>query len=193
MLPSLLLASALWSPLAAAGDVRVVTAAPVEVHLNGVPVVRTDAAGEVTLRDVEPGERVFVVHRAGGQQRVPVKVPAAGAVRLDIGLDGATTDSPGAAERPDAGPPTVTLVAAAGQRFSIVVDGARLGEVAPDAPLRLADLEPGVHAVQVRSTDQLTIWARGRLTLEPGDRIELHCEEGRMVRASGRDGAWKAR
>lgn len=191
---SLLLPLALLlSPPARAGDVRVVTATPVEVELNGLPVVRTEAPGEVTLRDVQAGERLFVVKRGDRSERVAVRVPEAGVVRLDIGLTDATTDSPGQAKRPDAGPPMVAISAAAGQRFSVVVDGARVGQATPESPLLLEALGPGEHAVQIRSEDHLTIWARGQLVLEAGDRVELACEEGRMVRATGRDGAWKPR
>lgn len=187
--------SCLFALLASAhaGDVLVVTAVPVEVELNGLPVVRTDAAGEVTLRDVQSGERTFIVNRGDRREPVAIKVPEVGQVRLEVGRDEAKTDSPGDAKPPDAGPPVVAIVAATGQRFSLLIDGESMGVAAADAPLLLDALAPGEHQVEVRSEDRLTIWAKGVIRLQPGDRIELACEEGRMVRASGRDGAWKDR
>ena len=189
----LLLSSLSWTAPAAAGDVRVVTSVPVQLELNGAPVVRTDAAGEVTLRDVEPGERSFVVKRSDGEVPVVVRVPAAGEVRIDVSVDSVETDSPAAVGVRDARPPVVVVRAATGQRFSVVVGGARLGAAAEDAPLVLEGLGPGQHEVQIRSEDDLTIWARGVLMLEGGDQLQLDCEEGRIVRATGRDGAWKPR
>ena len=189
----LLLSSLHWTAPALAGDVRVVTSVPVQVELNGAPVVRADAAGEVTLRDVEAGERTFVVKRAGGDASVAVRVPAAGAVRIDISADAVETDSPAAVAPVDAAPPVVVFQAAEGQRFSIVVAGARLGVASGDAPLVVEGLGTGRHEVQIRSEDHLTIWARGVLILEGGDQLQLDCEEGRIVRATGRDGAWKPR
>lgn len=189
----LLLSSLHWTAPARAGDVLVVTSVPVQVELNGAPVVRTAAAGEVTLRDVEAGERTFVIKRAGSEANVAVRVPAAGAARIDISADAVETDSPAAVKPVYAAPPVVVFRAAAGQRFSIVVAGARLGVAAGDAPLVLEGLGSGQHEVQIRSEDHLTIWSRGVLSLQAGDRLELECEEGRMVRAAGRDGAWKTR
>lgn len=193
MLASILICLLAFPTPALAGDVLVVTAVPVEVELNGLPVVRTDAAGEVTLRDVEGGEREFVVNRGDRREPISVTVPELGQVRLDIGRESTTTDSPGQARRPDAGPPVVAVVAAAGQRFSLLVDGERVGIATPHAPLVLDALAVGDHTVQVRSEDNLTIWARGVIQLQPGDRIELACEEGRMVRPSGREGVWRHR
>ena len=183
----------LWTAPAFAGDVRVVTSVPVEVELNGVPVVRTEAAGEVTLRDVEPGEREFVVQRDDGQERLMVRVPAAGEVRIEVGQGGATTDSPGQAAPEDATPPVVAFRAVSGQRFAVVLGGARVGVASADTPLVIEGLAPGRHEVEIRSEDHLTIWARGSLSLMGGDHVDLSCEEGRMVRASGRDGVWKDR
>lgn len=193
MFAALLLPALALCPPAAAGDVLVVTTVPVEVELNGLPVARTDAAGEVTLRDVQAGERRFVVNWGDRRQPVPVMVPELGQVRLDIDRSSAQTDSPGEATAPDLPPPIVAVVAAGEQRFSLLVDGRRVGIASGDAPLLLDDLVPGDHEVQVRSEDDQTIWARGQLRLQAGDRIELSCEEGRMVRATGRDAAWKSR
>ena len=189
----LLFLSLSWTAPALAGDVRVVTSVPVQLELNGAPVVRTDAAGEVTLRDVEAGERSFVVKHPGGESLVAVRVPAVGEVRIEVSADAVKTDSPAALGLPDAAPPVVVFQSATAQRFSVVVAGARLGVAGGDAPLVLEGLGPGQHEVQIRSEDHLTIWARGVLSLQLGDRLELDCEEGRMVRATGRDGAWKAR
>ena len=129
--------SCLFALLASAhaGDVLVVTAVPVEVELNGLPVVRTDAAGEVTLRDVQSGERTFIVNRGDRREPVAIKVPEVGQVRLEVGRDEAKTDSPGDAKPPDAGPPVVAIVAATGQRFSLLIDGESMGVAAADAPL----------------------------------------------------------
>ena len=65
--------------------------------------------------------------------------------------------------------------------------------LAADQVLNLDDLGPGEHLVQFRSADYQTIWAKGALTLQVGDQVELFVEEGRMVTSTGRAGTWKPR
>lgn len=183
---------ALLAP-AHAGDLLLKTTEPVSVELNGLPVARALAPGEVTLSDVEPGTLRFVVVRGDGRrQPVGVKMPVAGTVTLEVDATTVVTDSP--APLDDAsGPPKLTIRAAPGQRFGVLVDGARSGVAAPDAPLVLDALDIGAHTIQIRSEDHLTIWAKGEADLQPGDVLELYVEEGRLVRPTGREGAWKAR
>jgi hypothetical protein len=189
----LALALALQASPARAGDLLLKTTEPVRVELNGVPVARALAAGEITLTDVEPGTLRFEVVRGDGRrQPVDVEMPVAGTVTLSVDAVSASTDSPAPADEA-AGPPQVTIRAAAGQRFLVMLDGEPAGTATDEAPLVLAAPSVGAHALQIRSVDRLTIWARGELELVEGDVIELLVEEGRLVRPSGREGAWNAR
>jgi hypothetical protein len=56
----------------------------------------------------------------------------------------------------------------------------------------LSELGPGTHSVEIRTEDNLVIWARGVVELKPGDQIVLMLSEGRPVTANGRTGAWRA-
>jgi hypothetical protein len=177
-----------------AGDVVVSSTVSADIQVHGTSIARLSTAGSLTLSDMDPGTYTFVVVRSTGEKvSVPIRVPALGSATLDIGVATATTDSPGDAEVVAAGPPTVAIRGAAGQRFAVLVDGARRSVLAADQVLQLDDLGPGEHLVQFRSSDYQTIWVRGALILQAGDQVELFVEEGRMVTASGRAGAWKPR
>ena len=188
---SLLLAAS-WGSAAHAGTVVVQTTVATEVSLDGLPVVRTYGPGTVSLPDIPAGEQRFTVFRDGRGLPVTVRVPESGRVRLMVGQQEVTTDTPPPAPA-DAGPPPVLeLRGKAGQRFSVILDGERLAVLGPDRPLRLETLEAGPHRIEFRSPDNLTIWARGSLDLRPGDDVALSVAEGLPVEAFGRADAWQA-
>lgn len=175
--------------VASAGTVRVETTVATEVRMAGVPVVKTYSAGTVSLPDVEAGQHAFEVFRFGKARSITVDVPETGTVRLMVGEESLTTDTPPA--DPSANAPVVRLKATTGQRFSILVDGKRSALLHADRPLMFDHLPPGAHELEVRSIDNLTIWARGTLDLQPGDELELIVAEGRLPEVFGRAEAWR--
>ncbi len=173
-----------------AGTVRVETTIAAEVYMNGIPVMTTYGAGTVSIPDMPAGVHTLEVFRFGKPRNINISVPETGTVRLLIGEDTLTTDTPPA---DGATPPTVRLVATPGQQFSILVDGKRVAVLQADLPLALDHLGPGTHSLEVRSADNLTIWVRGTLDLEPGDDLRLTLTEGRLPELFGRAEAWRPR
>ena len=161
--------------------------------LDGLPVVRTYGAGSVSLPDVAAGPQKLVVYRNGDAQTIEVEVPDQGRVRLLVGAESLETDRPPAlgdaeAEGP---PPVLELRGAKGQRFSVILDGRRHSVLGPDRPARLEGLDVGPHSIELRSADNLTIWARGTVDLQLGDEVALGIQEGRPVEVFGRADAWQ--
>ena len=184
------LAAILWTAgPSEAGTVRVETTVATEIRLATIPVVKTYGAGTVSLPDVAAGLQEFEVYRYGKARSIRVDVPETGTVRLLVGEDTLTTDTP---PTPDAAEhPKVRLTAAPGERFSILVNGDRVALLHDDQPLLLDALPPGNHRLEVRSIDNLTIWTRGTLSLEPGDDLQLKISEGRLPEVFGRAEAWR--
>ena len=87
--------------------------------------------------------------------------------------------------------PVVQIKASEGQRFSVILDGKPVGIVGFESPMTLTDLAPGRHTAEFRTEDNLVIWARGILQLNPTDELVLTLSEGRPVMATGRTGAWR--
>ena len=172
-----------------AGTVRVETTVATEVRMAGVPIVKTYSAGTVSLPDVAPGLHDFEVYRYGKARSISIEVPETGTVRLMVGEDTLSTDTPPPAESTTA--PVVQLKATTGQRFSILVDGKRSALLHADRPLMFDHLGPGAHEIEVRSIDNLTVWTRGTLDLQPGDELQLVIAEGRLPEVFGRAEAWR--
>ncbi len=181
----------LLGSVAQAGTVRIETEVPIEVTLKGLPVAKSYSAGVVSLSNVDAGEHELQVWRDGKAEAVRLTVPEQGEVRLLVGAANlSVVDASGVTVADGPAPTVVVSVDDAGQRFALVVDGERQGLVLAGSPLELADLAPGVHAIEVRSDDHLTIWARGQLELRPGDAIAVKLYRGRMPEVFGRAGAW---
>ena len=187
MAPPLVLALAVHT----AGTVRVETTVATEVQLEGLPVVKTYGPGSVSLPDVEAGVHAFEVFRYGSSRSITVQVPAEGTVRLLIGEESVTTDTPPQTQQGSS--PVVRLEASSGQRFSIVVDGKRVALLHPGQPVLLESLGLGHHDLQIRSIDNLTVWSRGSLELMPDDDLRITVTEGRLPEVFGRPEAWRPR
>lgn len=183
---------ALAAPVAQAGTVVVQTTVAVEVQLDGLPVLNTYGPGTVSLPDVPAGSRAFTVYRGGTGHPVEVQVPDVGRVRLMVGADEISTDTPPPVDDSAGPPPVLELRGKKGQRFSVILDGKRVAVLGPDRPLRLEELGVGSHRLELRSPDNLTIWARGTVDLRLGDDLALSIAEGRPVEAFGRPEAWQA-
>ena len=188
-LPALLFA--VLAP-ALAGTLVVETTLATEVSLGGLSVVRTYGPGTVTVPDVEAGVHALTVHREGEAAVLEVRVPAEGRVRLLVSADRLEIAERPAAAVPTEGPaPAVELRPEPGQRFTVILDGKRVAVMGPSSPLRLEDLGPGEHRLELRTIDNTTVWARGLLVLQPGDEVSLAVAEGKPVQVFGRAEAWQ--
>lgn len=175
-----------------AGTVNIETEVPIEVTMKGMPVAKSYSAGTVSLESVEPGQHELQVWRQGKAAAVVVEVPETGAVRLLVGADSlSVVGEDGTALAAGPAPKLTVQVDEAGQRFFLVIDGEPAGLVLAGTPLELGTLAAGPHAIEVRSEDRLTVWARGTLELRAGDAIVMKLHHGRMPEVFGRAGAWK--
>lgn len=181
---------ATWLTAATAGTVRVETSVATEVRQAGVPVVKIFGPGTVRQPEVDAGPQAFEVFRYGRPRAIVVDVPATGTVRILVGEDTLTTDTP-PAPAPDAAPPKVLLRAADGQRFSILIDGERTALLHAGQPLLLDGLEAAGHSLEVRSIDNHTIWSKGTLDLKAGEELQITIAEGRLPEVFGRAEAWR--
>lgn len=189
VLPGLGLVALVHAGLAHAGTVRVETTVATEVRLSGLPVVKTYGPGTVSLPAVDPGLHDFEVFRFGKARSIQIDVPEDGTVRLMVGEDSLTTDTPPVLDTSNT--PKVRLEASSDERFSVIVDGQRTALLHAKRPLLLDTLPPGPHALEIRSVDNLTVWARGTLDLRPGDDLRLAVSEGRLPEVFGRAEAWR--
>ena len=160
--------------------------------LDGLPVVRTYGPGSVSLPDVAAGPQKLVVYRNGDAQTIEVEVPDQGRVGSSWGGVPGDGSSSGLGDAEAEGPPPVLeLRGAKGQRFSVILDGRRHSVLGPDRPARIEGLDVGPHSIELRSADNLTIWARGTVDLQLGDEVALGIQEGRPVEVFGRADAWQ--
>lgn len=182
---AILLAAPAW-----AGTLLIETQVAAEVQTGGLTLAHTYGPGRVSVPDIAAGTKVFDVYRSGNHQAIEIEVPETGRVRLLVGTETLLTDTP--PESPaDAAPPVLELRAVQGEKFSLILNGERKGVFSSHEPIRVADLGPGEHTLELRTTDNLTVWVRGSLSLRPGDEVVVQAAEGRMVEVYGRTGVWK--
>lgn len=172
--------------LARAGDLVVDAALPTELRASSDTLVQTLAPARVRLTGLKDGPLMLDVVAGGRSRQVQVEVPQQGAVGLKVTASGATVE---AATTP-ATPPLVELRVVSGDRFAVLLDGARLLTLTARTPVILEGLTAGEHALEIRSADLLTIWARGTLDLRAEDRVRIGAAEGRRLDVFGRTGVW---
>ena len=172
-----------------AGTVLIETDGAMEVQHGGVTIARATGPGTLNLGEMAAGPAVLTVIREGKSPvETTVNVPEEGHASLT--LKGKTLSVDGTAHEIDElPPPVVVLRGAEGQRFSVIIDGKRRGVL--NGELAIEDLKPGVHTLEFRTEDNLVIWARGRLDLQPADTVSLTISEGRTVEVGGRTSAWQ--
>ena len=88
----------------------------------------------------------------------------------------------------DAPPPVVIFRPIGGQTFSIILGGKTRTTITEDTIID--HWGPGIHPLEVRSADNLTIWARGELELTAGQSLVINLEAGRPLDVQGAAGAW---
>ncbi|MEL6342589.1 MAG: hypothetical protein AAFV53_05615 [Myxococcota bacterium] len=181
------------SSLVFAGTVELQTTLPIDVRLDGTDAARTYGASTVQLTDVAAGEHTLTVFRAGVPEDLTVQVPTTGVVTVFISADALRLAAPVITIAPErTEPPKVVFQARGGDSFLVRIDGDDGQLLAPGVELKLDDLPAGPHALEITRPDQLVVWVRGTLTLQPGDQLQVLVEEGRMIQVFGRQGAWKA-
>ena len=90
----------------------------------------------------------------------------------------------------DAPPPMVIVRPVEGQSFSLILNGQTRTAITEETVID--HWGPGVHTLEVRSGDNLTVWARGDLTLAAGQSVVIRLEAGRPLDAQGAEGVWRS-
>ncbi len=183
------LASIMLYPSAIAGTVSLETDAPVEVQFGETTIGRMTVPGTLELGELAPGPTTLRLVREGHlPMEAKLDVPLSGVTTMK--LEGSTLSIEGTISTMEPlANPLVILKPAENQGFTIVID--RTDRRSFDSDTVIDDLSPGTHRIEIRSADQLLIWARGTLRLSPGDTVALRIEEGRMVQAEGTADAWQ--
>lgn len=171
-----------------AGVILIETDGPMEVQHGGVTIGRASGAGSLSLGEMAAGPAILTIVREGKNPlQTTVNVPKEGAATLVLKDDTVTVD--GATHALDELPPPVLVLRAGeGQRFSVIIDGKIHGVL--EGEKAIEDLDVGRHSIEFRTEDNLVIWARGHVDLQPNDAVALIVTEGRMVQTEGRSDAW---
>ena len=172
-----------------AGVVLIETDGPMEVQHGGVAIGRASGAGSLSLGEMTPGPTILTIAREGkAPLQTTVTVPKEGTATLVLKGDTLTVD--GATHSLDELPPPVLVLRAAeGQRFSVIIDGKVHGTLEGEEAIE--NLDVGRHSIEFRTEDNLVIWARGHVELQPNDALALIVTEGHMVQTEGRSEAWQ--
>jgi len=186
---NLLFLSLIFSQAATAGEVVLTTDTSVVVNRDGVTIARAAGPGQLSLGEFPPGKSMLQFVRTQARPvEAEINVPISGV--LNLSLDGDTLNTQlGSQALTNGTPPIVVFRPQGDQKFSVVVNDTK--RVAVNSEKALEDLGAGIHRLEVRSADNLTIWAKGSLSLQPGDTIVLDLEAGRTVTALGHEKAWK--
>jgi hypothetical protein len=173
---------------ALAGTVLIETDGPMEVQHGGVTIGRASGTGSLSLGELAPGPTVLTVVREGKSPlQTTVDVPKEGIATLT--LKGNTLSVDGTTHAlEELPPPVLVLRAAEGQRFSVIIDGKIHGLL--EGEWAIEDLSVGQHTIEFRTEDNLVIWAKGQVQLQPSDALALIVSEGHTVEAEGRTDAW---
>ena len=173
-----------------AGSVSLDTDAALSVERAGVTIARAAGPGVLNLGDFPPGETQLRLHRDNlSPLDATFVVPSAGPLVLRLQGDTLTTGTE-ALTTQDAPPPLVIFRPLNGQQFSVIVDGKTRTPVTEETIFD--HWRPGVHALEVRSADNLTVWARGELKLTAGQSVVISLEAGRPLDVQGSGGVWRS-
>jgi hypothetical protein len=180
----------LLSPLtASAGTVSLKTDVALSVERGGVTIGRAPGPGVLPLGDFPPGEAQIRLHR---QDLSPLdatfSVPSSGGLMLNLDGDTLTTDTV-PVRTSDAPPPVIIFRPLGTQQFSVILNGKTRTLITEETVID--HWGPGIHKLEVRSADNLTVWARGELTLDAGQSVVINLDAGRALDVQGTAGAWK--
>ncbi len=180
---------AILCPPSHAGTVSLETDSAVEVQIGGTTIARADGPGTLTIGELPAGAVTMRFLREGRDaMNSTVQVSKVGSTTVTLKNDTLTVQGTVQTMQPLARP-VVILRPAENQSFTVVINEQR--RMVFDSETIIEDLDPGTHQIEFRSGDQLLIWVRGTLQLNPGDAVALNIEEGRMVTADGAENAWQ--
>ena len=181
----------LLSPVNAwAGPVSIHTDVALSIERAGVTIGRAPGPGELSLGDFPPGEAQLRLYRENlSPLDATFVVPASGPLVLRLEGDMLTTETESVTTK-DAPPPIVIFRPVGGQTFSVILGGKTRTAITEETIIE--HWSPGVHTLEVRSADNLTIWARGELELTAGQSLVISLEAGRPLDVQGSTGAWRS-
>ena len=173
-----------------AGAVDLQTDVALSVERAGVTIARASGPGLLSLGEFPAGEAQLRLHRAErGPLDATFVVPAVGPLVLRLDGDMLTTEVESVVAQ-DTPLPVVVFRPLSGQQFSVILD--KKNRVAITEEKIIDEWSPGVHAIEVRSADNLTVWARGELKLTAGQSVVITLEEGRPIDVQGAEGVWRS-
>lgn len=188
MTPSLL---CLFSAVTAwAGPVSLHTDVALSVERTGVTIARAPGPGTLSLGEFPPGDARLRLNRVDlTPLDATFTVPASGPLVLRLEGDMLTTETEAVATT-DAPPPVVIFRPVGGQHFSVILGGKMRTSITEET--MIDHWGPGLHTLEVRSADDLTVWARGELKLAAGQSVVVTLESGRPPDVQGPDGVWRS-
>lgn len=186
-LPTLMM---LFSLPSTAGTVLFDTDTEASVEHGNTTIARASGPGVIALGEFPTGTTQLILTPANRPPlRISVAVPESEPVTIE--LRNGRVQTAGTTLVVEAIPaPRLGLRSADGERFTVVLNGDTVHTLRNE--IMIDDLTPGRHAVEVRSADRLTIWARGTVDLMAGETVVLGISSGRMVVADGLSTAWRA-
>jgi len=182
-MPILLLLSA-----ALAGELLVEAQVPADVFVEGNHVAQLFYPSSLRV-EFAPGPIVLTVVVEGLPAKVDLEIPEVGTAVLVVGRTGITTGQqppePVDAEPRDIefrlGGPEHVLFSLAGERIQLGP-----GEVVTRR------LEPGNHALSVRSSQGTIVWAQGQLVVDGTSPFVVQLSEGHLPEVVGRGGDFRS-
>jgi len=159
----------------------------------GTHTLRVRVGGAVRfdgLLDVVPGQTTrCVVGNTLTCELGPMSVASTDrAQREQQGGEGQATPAP--VPTPSTDPVQVTFVLKdAFDMSNVYVDGRKVAEFRTNDRERSVSLTPGVHTVEIKSFTEFDTWAKGTLTVTPGEAIRVGFDE-KTVEVYNRKGAW---
>ena len=179
---------ALFIAQAHAGTLTLETDMAVEVKYGETTIARAPEAGSLNIGELPEGPVTLSLIRAGKAPMIAnIQVHKTETTTLSLSGDTLTIEgTPVTVQQPDK--PIVLIKPAKDQRFTMIINGQDRRVIERDTLLE--DIGPGTHQIEVRSENQLIVWARGTLELLPGSTVSLFVEEGRMVNPDGTANAW---
>ena len=171
-----------------AGSLTLNTDTAVEVQYGETTIARATKAGSLNIGELPEGPVQLRLVRWGQPPMVAdVHVGQSGTTTMSLSGNTLTIEgNPVSTQTQDN--PIVLVKPAATQRFTMIINGQDRRTIETETIIE--DLQPGTHRVEFRSEDQLIVWVKGTLALQPGTTVSLFIEEGHMVKPSGTADAW---
>ncbi len=155
---------------------------PVEVRVDGQPVLQLFVPGRAEIR-VLPGDHAITAVTGANPTEIRLNVPQPGqSAVLLVGRNGITSrvEQSVASNAADV---SVELRVTGPGPVQVRLDDHRW-EIAPGSSVSMSQ-PVGAHTFSVRSREGTAIWANGSLSLAGGDPVVIQLSEGRAPEVSG--------